>query len=265
MKEQNYALVTGASRGLGRAYAFELAKRNYNLIMVSLPDDGLEEIANNIQQQYKVDVVYFEKDLTQKEDILNLAIDVNQNYNLNMLINNVGFGGGRHFLEVSSDYIDRMIQLNVRATALITHELLPNLIQRKKAFVLNVSSMAGMSPIGYKTVYPATKAFVYSFSRSLEKEFADTNVHFGVVSPGPMMTNDDVIKRMEYQGYIVRKAILSPEKVAFISIKKLLKGKNIITLTGFHKVQWALLHIVPVRFKMSILSKIAKNEVLSES
>lgn len=264
MKEKSYALITGASQGLGKAFALELTRRKHHLILVSLPGEGLEVLGTELRTN-GIEVICFEKDLTKRKQLFELTNTINSYYHLDILINNAGFGGGRHFLEVSAEYLEQMIRLNVNAVTLLIHQLLPNLLQREKAYVLNVSSKAAMSPIGFKTIYPATKSFIYMFTRSLEKEFAKSNVTFSVVSPGPMMTNDDVINRMEHQGYMARQSILSTEKVAQISIKKMLKGRNVITLTFFHKLQWVLLHIVPERLKMAILSKIAKNEVISES
>lgn len=87
------------------------------------------------------------------------------------------------------------------ATSLLTHQLLPNLQKSSKAYVLNVSSLAAFSPIGYKTVYPASKAFIHSFSRGLYQELKDTNVFVSVVNPGPMKTNAEVSRRIEEQGF----------------------------------------------------------------
>ena len=93
---------------------------------------------------------------------------------IDILINNAGLGGTKKFTEASSDYINTILQVNVAATSLITHQLLPNLLKQPKAYILNVSSMAAFSPIGFKTVYPATKTFIHSFSRGLHEELKDT-------------------------------------------------------------------------------------------
>lgn len=263
LDDQPYALVTGASRGLGKAFAKELSQLGYNLILVSLPNEGLPQLARTLEEDHGIRVRYFEKDLTQKENIVEIAAEVNNNYTLEILVNNAGFGGGRYFAEVGERFLDGMILLNVRATVLLTHKVLPNLQQRKRAFVLNVSSLAAKCPIPFKTVYPSTKAFIYSFSRSMQKEYADTSVHFGVVCPGPMMTNPDVVKRMEHQGFIVRQSILTPEKVAHLSLQQLFEGKALIPLTWYHRLQWFMLKLVPESLKMRILGKIAKNEVIS--
>src|SRR5690606_26577221 len=195
LMEKAYALITGASQGLGKAFALELARRKVNLILVSLPGEELSVIAAQVTE-LGMEAHCYETDLTQKDNIIALAKWVNEHFSLHILINNAGCGGTQNFRDVSIDYLDRIIQLNVKATSLLTHQLLPNLIQQKEAYVLNVGSVAAYSPIGYKTVYPASKAFVHNFTRGLYQEFADSNVFFSVVNPGPMMTNQDSTVRL---------------------------------------------------------------------
>jgi len=96
--------------------------------------------------------------------------EINADYPLFMLIDNAGIGGTESFADCGPDYLDRIIQLNVRATTLLTHQLLPNLRQASQAYILNVSSMAAFSPVGYKTIYPASKRYIHDFTRGLYEE-----------------------------------------------------------------------------------------------
>lgn len=258
---KSYALITGASRGLGRALALELARWGTDLILVSLPHEQLEELAGRIKREYDVEAVFFETDLTVTANLISLANRVNENFKLHIVINNAGFGGGRHFLDVDTAYLENMIQLNVKATALITRLLLPNLLERPQAYLLNVSSLAALSPIPYKTVYPASKAFVHSFTRSLRKEFADSPVSFSVVNPGPMKTNDDISARIDGQSLRVKILVLTAEEVARVSIKQLFRKKAVIKLNWAHRLSWFLLNVLPVTLKMHILGKSTKREV----
>src|SRR5690606_15313804 len=113
----------------------------------------------------------------------------NDNFNIDMLINNAGLGGDLPFLEASPDYIEDIILLNTYALAMLTRLLLTNLINQKRAYILNIASLAAFSPMPYKTVYPASKAFVYSFSRGLDAELRGTGVTVSVAHPGGMRTN----------------------------------------------------------------------------
>jgi len=257
---KTYALVTGASQGLGKAFALELAKRQFDTILVSLPGEGLDFVAAQVAALGQ-EAHCYETDLTQKANIVALAGWVNERFPLSVLINNAGCGGTQRFQDVDVDYLDRIIQLNVKATALLTHQLLPNLSKSDRAYVLNVGSVAAYSPIGFKTVYPASKAFVYSLSRGLYQEFADSNVFFSVVNPGPMMTNTDSSVRLQQQGFFATMGLLTPEEVAAISVKRLFKRDALIMLNWVNKLTWMVMKFLPVYIRLPLLTKAIKKEV----
>lgn len=259
-REMPYALVTGASQGLGKAFVYELANRHINVLLVGLPDEHLEKTTLHLRTLgCKAD--YFETDLTQKQNIENLAEWVNTKYNISILINNAGCGGTKDFMAADINYLDRIIQLNVMAPALLTRLLLPNLMKQEQAYVLNVSSMAAFSPIGYKTVYPASKSFVHRFTRGLHQEFANTNVFFSVVHPGPMKTNNEVSERIEKQGLFGKIGLLSPERVAEISIRQLFKKDSLIILNRANGIVWLLMFLIPIWIRLPLLTRGVKREL----
>jgi short-subunit dehydrogenase len=144
------------------------------------------------------------------------------------------------------------------ATSLITHQLLPNLLKQPQAYILNVSSMAAFSPIGFKTVYPASKTFVHSFSRGLHEELKDTNVFVSVVNPGAMKTNPDVSKRIEKQGFLGKLTLLDPTKVANYCIKQLFKKDSVIVV---NPVSWIIMKILPIWIKLPLMTSVIKKEI----
>lgn len=255
-----YALVTGASQGLGKAFALELAKRKMDIILVSLPGENLDRVAVQVAELGQ-NAHCYETDLTQKVNIVALANWVNARFPISVLINNAGCGGTQRFQDVDVDYLDRIIQLNVKATSLLIHQLLPNLIERSQAYVLNVGSVAAYSPIGFKTVYPASKAFVYSLSRGLYQEFARSNVFFSIVNPGPMMTNSDSCDRLQQQGFFATMGLLTPEQVAAISIRQLFKRDTLIMLNWVNKLTWMVMKFLPVYVRLPLLTNAMKKEV----
>lgn len=261
--EKKYVVITGASNGLGKAFACELAQRGFDLILVALPNEGLPQLANELTSEYR-EALYYETDLTSFENVLSLTAWINHNYNVWMLINNAGIGGTKRYIEADRHYLNNIIQLNVMSMSLITRELLPNLMQRKSAFVLNVSSMAAFSPMGYKTVYPASKAFVHHFTRGLYQELKGSSVFVSVVNPGPMKTNSNVTARIEKQGIFGKLGLLSPEKVAQISIKKLLKRDAMIMLGMGNGLSWLLMKIIPVWIRLPLLTHSIKSELSAE-
>jgi uncharacterized protein len=255
-----FAVVTGASQGLGKEFALALARLKMNLILVSLPNQGLSALSAGISKTFGVRSEFYETDLSVKENVLELSSWINNRFSVSILINNAGIGGTKKFTDASVHYINDIMQVNVVATSLLTHQLLPNLMAQQQSYVLNVSSMAAFSPIGYKTVYPASKTFIHSFSRGLNEELKDTNVFVSVVNPGAMRTSEEITKRIEKQGYLGRLTLLQPEKVAKHCISRLLKKDSVIMLNAF---SWAMLKIIPIWIMLPLMSRAVKRELVS--
>lgn len=262
MKNQNhlYTLITGASSGLGKAFAEECAKQNRNLLLVSLPNENLPGLSEELKKEYQIEVFCKEADLTNQEAVFDFARWVLQNFRVDMIVNNAGIGGSETFVDSRINYLDDMIQLNIRAMTLLTRLVLPELKKHNKAYILNVSSLAAFSPVPYKTIYPATKAFVHHFTRGLEAELQDTNVQVSVLNPGPIMTNSDVTKRINGQSLYVKLSIMTPEKIAQIAIKKLLKGKSVIIPGFMNRFNAFFIRLVPEDFRIFVGTRIFKRE-----
>lgn len=260
MTQQNsdrYALVTGASRGLGKAIAIELARQGHPTLLVSR-SDKVYEVCEEIKSQYGIQSVGFIADLAAPNDIANLAEQVNANYQVFMLVNNAGIGGTRRFAEASTQYLENIIDLNTKGTALLTHALLPNLLRQPQSYVLNIGSMAAHTPTGFKTVYPASKAFVHHFSLGLREELKDTSVSVSVCSPGAMATNDEVTARIERQGFFGRFTLKSVDSIAQKCVRQTLRGKRHIII---NPISYVLSSMVPNAIKTPILTRIVKREL----
>ena len=262
--KSKYSLVTGAANGLGRAFAFELAGRRFNTILIDLPGTGLDSVCREIQNISGMDSVYFETDMSQKDNIVTLAAEVNRMYDVFLLVNNVGAGGARSFEEADVEYINKMIQLNVMATSIMTHQLIPNLKRQDKSYILNVSSMAAFSPMAYKMVYPASKAYINCFSSSLSEEFRETNIYVSTVCPGPMKTNADATRRINGQNAVGRLGLLSTDRVARVSVRLLLRGKKVIIPNFANRINWLVMKIVPSCIRLPLISRAMRKEAESE-
>lgn len=256
--KESFAVVTGASQGLGKAFVEHLAKKKINVILISLPGQNLKELSQTIAEVYQVKTHYYETDLSVNENVLNLTKQLNTLFDIHILINNAGLGGTRKFVDATPHYINTILQVNVMATSLMTHQLLPNLMKQPKAYILNVSSMAAFSPIGFKTVYPASKTFIHSFSRGLHEELKGTNVFVSVVNPGAMKTNQDVCKRIEKQGFLGKLTLLDPNKVAGYCINQLFKRDSVIMV---NPVSWLIMKILPIWIKLPLMTNAIKKEI----
>lgn len=227
MRKTNYSLITGASSGLGLAFAHEIASRSGNLALVSLPGENLSSIATHLSEQYQIDVEYFEIDLCKTDAHIQIADWIETKaLQIHSLINNAGVGGSSPFETMRPEQIDRMIQLNIRATTLLTRQMLPLLKKQDHAYILNVASLASFSPIPFKAIYAASKGFIYAFSQALRFELAQTHVSVSVLNPGPIMTNQEVRERIACHGSVSKLSVVSPEKVAQTAIRGLYAGKD---------------------------------------
>ena len=249
-----YALITGASKGLGRAFAKELAQRNINLLLVALPGEKLPELCADLKNEFSIKCDHYETDLTEQNSIKNLINWLLGNYKINILINNAGMGGSSEFESVSTEFVEKMLSLNIRALTLITHELLPEIRSHKNGYILNVASMASFSPMAYKTLYSASKVFVLYFTKGLNEELRGTGVSASVVHPGPMRTNRQVIKRIEDHGVFGRLGVLSPEYVACKSVNMMFKRKTIIILGWFNHLCWLGMKTVPQKIRLPFIA-----------
>lgn len=256
-----YTIISGASQGLGKAISTECAQRKMNLILIALPNEGLKDLANNLQEKYKIETQCFEIDLRAEDQLRKTIIDINTNFKVNILINNAGMGGSMPFEHVSQEYIDNLISLNMRSLVMMTHQLLPNLKKHSPSYILNIASLASFGPMPFKTIYPATKAFVYSFSRGLHTELKGTGVNVSVAHPGGMATNELVSKRINQHHPIIRSTILSPEKTAKICVQQMLK-KDALIIPGFmNKLSYLFLKFCPVWLKLIIFRSTIQKEL----
>lgn len=258
-----YTLITGASRGLGKAMATECASRGRNLILVSLPGEGISNISDEIKQKYSVETASFETDLRSVWAIRELISQVTSSFEIDMLINNAGIGGTMRFADTDPSLIDDIILVNMRAMALLTRGLLPVLLRQPQAWILNIASMASFGPMPYKTVYPASKAFVYSFSRGLFSELRGTRVFVSVAHPGGMVTSPVIAERIKDYNWLIRSTIMSPEKIAAICIRQLLKKDSLIIPGAMNMVSYLLIKLCPVWLRLRIFEKTLIREIIS--
>lgn len=263
-KEGRYALVTGASSGLGRCYALELARQGIDTLLVALPGSGLDEVVA-ASRQYGVNCIPFEADLCNEEALYELCWKIDTRYSLFMIINNAGTGGTKRFTTCTPEYLDRILHLNIRVPTLLIRYLLPNLRQAPEAFILNVASMAAFSPTGFKTVYPASKRFVFHFSLGLREELRGTGVSVSCVAPGPMKTNAEITGRIERQGVFGRLGLLSPEEVARISLRGLFRRRALILPGWSNRINRLLLSLIPQPVRIRLMSRVIARELGNDS
>lgn len=230
---EKYALVTGASKGIGRSIALSLARSGYQLLLVARSASELQQLAELIQNDYKVKAFFLPIDLS----LANAASEVakwsgNQAPGLSVLINNAGYGLWGNFDQLALEAQLNMIQLNINAVIELTHYLLPVLKQQQQAYILNISSTAAYQAVPTLSLYAASKSFVLSYSRALRYELKQTNVAVSCLCPGPTDTGFANRAGLDALADLADKFNMSPEKVAEIGLHGMFRKKAEI-IPGF--------------------------------
>jgi short-subunit dehydrogenase len=261
MPDTTYTLITGASSGLGKEFAIHCARKGMNIILIALPGGNLRSIAQNLELEYQVSVKVFEFDLSDSDLLKSQLHAITEQYAINFLINNAGVGGTSSITNTSLQRIDDIIMLNVRSTVLLTHLLIPHLLKHPQSYIMNIASMAAFTPIAYKTVYPASKAFISSFFLGLKEELSATGLSVSVVYPGPIMTNSHTSRRIISQGLKGKMGLLPTPEIARIALKGTLAGCSVIIPGLMNRINHVLMQLLPLSLKMRIVSREVKKEI----
>jgi short-subunit dehydrogenase len=253
----SYAIITGASRGIGRAIARELASKKINVLLVARSGNLLAELAKEIRQNYNVECYYLVADLSMPDSpatVYNWCVE--QNYAVNILVNNAGYGLSGSFESRSIPEHIEMINVSMLATLKLIHLFLPQLKQQRKSYILNIGSSAAYQAVPYLATYAASKSFIVSFSRALKYELRNSTVTVSVVSPGVTDTDFPIRANVPEKGLkTAEKISMRPEAVAKIAVDRMLKAKTEV-ITGFiTKATVFFVKLLPKKFSERTAAK----------
>ncbi len=251
---RQYALVTGASKGIGKAIAECIASKGLNVVLVSLPGEGLADTASEMQTAYCVQTAFFEIDLSltgSPHRLLGWCEE--QRFEINVLVNNAGIGYQGNFEDFDADFYQRLLQTNVFAPALITREFLPMLRRQPEAWVLFSSSFAGFFPVPFKSVYAASKSFITQFSRGLHQELRASNIHVSVLCPAGVDSFPESTARIDQLGWIAKSGRLSPRQVARAAVVGMFRKRRRIIPGRVNVFIYYLLRLVPTSFVVRVM------------
>lgn len=221
-KNEKIALVTGASSGIGRDIAKELALRGYSLILVARDKKKLEEL----QKDLHVETTIFCMDLSNSENCKNLHKQIKEKFgNIDILINNAGFGEFGFLTETNLEKEISLIDTNIKAVHILTKLFLIDMVKENKGHILNVSSISGFLPGPLMAAYYSSKAYVLRLSQSVREELRKqkSNVKISVLCPGPVKTNFNNVAGVKFGLHS-----LTSEYVAKYTIGKMLNNKFLI-------------------------------------
>ena len=245
------ALITGASSGMGRDMAKILSQKGYDLILVARDEKKLEEVKKQLKTETKIVVM----DISNEENCKKIY---EENKDIDILINNAGFGDCGHFEETSLDKDIQMIHTNIIAYHILTKLYLKEMIKKDSGIILNVASIAGFMPGPLMTTYYSTKNYVVRFSESIREELRrkKSKVQISILCPGPVDTNFNKVADVEFalKG-------LSSEYVAKYAINKFFKGKFYIVPGWKIKLARIGAKLAPASFVAKISYNMQKRKI----
>lgn len=219
------ALITGASSGIGEAFARRLAAEKHNLVLVARSEQKLSELCDELMLKHSIKAHYIASDLTEPGADELVFNDTEKNgFEVDFLINNAGFGSMGDFVKLNLGKELDMIRLNVLALVGLTHRYLGPMRMRRSGTIINVSSAAGFQPIPFFATYAATKAFVTSFTESLAEENRPYGIKILALCPGSTRTNFFAASGIERPVQV--KGQQTPEQVVETAMKAIKNGRS---------------------------------------
>src|SRR3982074_362020 len=220
----NTTLITGASSGIGEVFARKLAARGRNVLLVARSEDKLITLCNELGRSNSIRAQYVALDLSKPESPARLFEEAEKRgLQVDMLINNAGFGSMGEFSKLDLARELNMIDLNIKALVELTHRFLQPMIERKQGAIINVASTAAFQPVPYMATYAATKAFVLSFSEALWEENRPYGIKIMALCPGVTDTNFFESARGHKPP---ARASQTPEEVVDTALRGLARGKS---------------------------------------
>lgn len=247
-------LITGASGGIGEAFARRLARDKHNLVLVARSEDKLHRLSDELMLEHGVTVHYVALDLTSVDADKRLIAETERlGYEVDWLINNAGFGSMGDFTKLELDRELNMIDLNISALVALTHHYLKGMRERKRGVIINVSSSASFQPIPFFSTYAATKAFVTSFSAAIAEECRPHGIKVTALCPGP--TETDFFTNAKINDPMMVKGMQTSEEVVEAALRAVQKGKAIAVSGAANYIGSVLGKHMPSSFVTRVMAK----------
>ncbi len=243
------ALVTGATAGIGAAFARQLAARGHDLVLVARGAARLESAAQQLRS-YGVQVAVLPADLAGDDGCA--AVEARCAQGVDVLVNNAGLGTKGDFHEVDLEHEEHMLRVNVRAVMRLTHAALPRMVARGSGAIVNVSSVAGFAPGARAVTYSASKAYVTNFSESLHLQYAERGVKVLALCPGFTRTEFHSRADMDVSG-IPERMWLDAEQVVATALGDLDRGKSLSVPGAQYKAIVGATRVIPPSVQRTVL------------
>lgn len=251
------ALITGASGGIGEALARTLAQHGYNLILVARTASKLEALGAELSAKNGVEAVSIDGDLSAFDATQKLMTELEaRKLNVDVLVNNAGFGEYGEFATGDPIKQQQMISLNILTLTMLTRALLPKMLERKFGRVMNVASTAAFMPGPLMSVYYASKAYVLSFSEALAEELLGTGVTVTALCPGPTESDFQARAAMQESKLVQGKTLMTSREVAEQGVVALERGQRVVIPGLINQIQAQASRFLPRAIVPGIIKNI---------
>ncbi len=248
--KKDFALITGASSGIGEIFARKIAERGYDLILTARREDRLKFLAEELEKQHNTTSIIVVADLATQEGIKKVEEELVKHENLYFLINNAGFATIGSFENLPWYKHQNMLSVHINAPTQLTHAALPIMIKNNLGVIINVASMAAF--IRRKNLYRLTKEYLVNFTKLLKERLKNTNIVVQALCPGFTYSEfhqTEEFKGMDAYSRVPKFAWMTSEKVVEISLKAIRKRKTIV-ITGFrNKIGVKLINWRIIRYR----------------
>lgn len=256
LQSEYTVFITGASGGLGKAFAIECARRGWHLILTDRSSDSMENLCRILESTFPISVKSLSCDLSDPDRYPLLMDELRQNQAvINMLINVAGVDFEGLFMNQSLSDLQSMVRLNIEGPLALTHEVI-KLRDLQTAFrIINVSSMAAFYPMPVKATYAASKRFLLDLSQALNMELRDENASVTALCPAGMPTNPHTIQSIDAQGWAGQLTTMNTGRVAYITIEAALKGKSVVVPGLVNQLVNLVGSLVPTSVKIKYIAR----------
>jgi hypothetical protein len=256
---EKYGIITGATSGIGKAFAFHLAQQGFNLIITGRKPDVLKEVASELKNKYDIKVIDIIADLAVKKDVINLLRTIENLKRIDILINNAGYGLKERFHQDEIGNQLKMLRVHVTTPIILIHKVLTKMKKAHNGTIINVSSMGVYLPTAGNAMYIGTKSFLHNFTLSLHMDLQKYGIRVQCLCPG--LTHTDFHKNMGIaEGLSQNKwaGWMEANEVVRYSLTNL-KNDRVLCIPGrFNRIALALTSILPANL-LHKLSNLVKN------
>jgi uncharacterized protein len=243
---KRHVIITGATGGLGKAFALECASRGWDLYLTDLSNEKLEKLATGLMRYQDVRVSYEAFDMMNSDEMALFWQNISNNgVTCDMLINVAGLDFEGAFLERTKDEINTILRLNIEATVEMTRRMLETRKSRDPLYIINVSSLASFYPMPLKATYAASKRFLLDFSRAMRQELRMEGVRVLALCPAGLATKPETIQSIESQGWMGNLTTMQLGMVAARTIDRVLAGHSVFIPGWINRLMRVISSFVP--------------------